>query len=76
MNKSKKQVDGFAAALKTKESCKEILGFVGVAARYILSITDSGPVVEIVVKQADYNTAQMALPYTIGSANVKITKKS
>ena len=61
--------------MKTKEAAKAVLDAAGVDADYLLTITDSGPTVEIQVDPKQYGLATQALPFTIGGATVKIVKR-
>jgi hypothetical protein len=68
--------EAFREALKTKGGARLILEAIGIEAEYVLTITDSGPGVEIRVPQNQYGMAMQALPFTIGGATVKIVKKT
>jgi hypothetical protein len=61
-------------AIRTRSQAEIVLRAAGVAAEYSVSITDSGPEVEIRVSPAQFGQATQALPFTIGSAVVKIVK--
>ena len=69
---SKKTVD---EARKTKEQAQLVLEAAGIGADYIMIIKDSGPEVEIQVDPTQYFQATQALPFTIGSATVRIVSR-
>jgi len=71
----KTAADAFRGALATRDNVRTILESFNIEAEYIITVTDSGPGVEIRVSEKSYGAAQGALPFTIGSATVKIVKK-
>ena len=72
----KKPQDGaFAEAVKSLVWTKKIMKAAGIEAKYTITVTDLGPGVEVCVPEKSYGLAQDVLPFSIGSATVKITKK-
>jgi len=63
-----------AGAIETLNSCRTVLEDAGIEALYNLTITDDGPTVEIKIHERQYILAQLALPFTLGSAKVKFIK--
>lgn len=60
----------FSAAIETKNAARAVLEAAGIKARYVVTVTDQGPVVNIHVGAKQYDLARQALPFTIGSATV------
>ena len=60
----------FHAAQETKNAARQVLEAAGIKARYVVTVTDQGPVVNIHVSVKHYDQARQALPFTIGSATV------
>lgn len=67
--------EAMEAARAAKENARKVLENDGIKATYGIVIRDTGVEVEISVLETDYRAACTALPFTLGSANVKIVKK-
>lgn len=61
--------------MKTKEAAKAVLDAADIDADYLMVITDTGPGVEIRVDPKQFGLATTALPFTIGGATVKFSKR-
>lgn len=72
---SKKAPVTVDAVRQTKEQAQAVLEAAGIEADYLFIIRDSGPEVEIQVDPSQYGQATQALPFTIGSATVKIVSR-
>lgn len=72
MPKPKTTVDGVR---KTRVEAQAVLEAAGIEADYVFVVRDSGPELEIQVDHSQHHQACQALPFTIGSAIVKIVGK-
>ena len=60
---------------KSKEQAEAVLKAAGIEADYLFVLRDSGPEVEIQIDHSQYYQACQALPFTIGSATVKLVSR-
>lgn len=74
MGKKKAMRPDFRGALATKDSAKAVLDAVGIQAKYTVTLGDEGPRVDVKVGPRDLHAAREALPFTIGSATVRVFK--
>jgi hypothetical protein len=65
----------FKEAARTKDQARGILEEAGVNAKYLMSVTDTGPRVEIHVAPADLELAHQSLPPNINRGIVKLVVK-
>lgn len=74
MGKKKTMRPDFRGAVATKDSAKAVLDAAGIQAKYTVTLGDDGPRVDIKVGSKDLHAAREALPFTIGSATVRVYK--
>lgn len=65
----------FKEAVRTKDQARGILEGAGVNAKYLMSVTDTGPRVEIHVEPGDLELAFQSLPSTMNRGIVKLVVK-
>ena len=65
----------FRGAVATRDSAKAVLEAIGIQAKYSLALDDQGPKVYVRVGAKDFAAAQTALPFSMGSATVKVIKE-